>query len=184
MSAGVHSAKYVMHSSTISILQNILLVVDYADDICSRKSTLQRWVGGGTGAVMKSAHISALGLLIIVFYLARCSTTYCTVQVHYCTMFWNIVEYCTILWIMENIVEYCTILCIGTVECIALHCAACFVMHCIVMHGDPIQDIAAHLFCKYLQREESNSLDFDTLHTSPIKSVLQPRQTWLKLALY
>ena len=89
MSGGVHSAKHVMHSVTISILQNILMVVDSADDICIMQRPEEYFanMGGGTGAIMKSAHISAVGLLIIVFYLARCSTTYCTVQVQYCTIF-------------------------------------------------------------------------------------------------
>lgn len=93
-------------------------------------------MGGGTGAIMKSAHISALGLLIIVFYLARCSTTYCTVQVQYCTIFWNIIRYCGILHNIVNIGQYCGILYhivhwYSRMYCIALHSALfCDALYC------------------------------------------------------
>ena len=39
-------------------------------------------------------------------------------------------------------------------------------MHCIVMHGDPIEDIAAHLFCKWLQREEKQFFGRHIAHIS------------------
>ena len=168
-------------------LQNILGSGFWSSSWYMQKSSSREYFanmgGAPQSAAVKSAQISEVGLLIIVF-LSRLmlKTPLCTVQCR-CTILRNITQCWTI--------SYSS----GAKLCI-LHCTTLFVMHCIAMHGNTIQNIAnfakncfgfllqSILYCCALNRETGTLLKNKATNHWYLTTLLSNRKRMKSIDIY